>query len=543
MTDRKPVNASMSDEEACRVKLLLAEAQQAIEIGSLNGELERLTQEIEAVRNRRSPEKAWEKPVPLESDDRVPFPTDALPLWMANWVKQIAEETQTPEDMAGVLSLSIIASTVAKKYKINVRGNWFEPLNLFTVVALPPGERKSAVFSLAVKPILDYEREHAREWKRELQMETARYEIMEKRLESAKKEAERDDAAMARVEELVAEFSDLKLPVPKRFFSDDITPEKLGSMLADQSGRFAIFSAEGGIFSTLAGRYTDGNMVLDNVLKGHAGDSMRIDRMGRVSDIVNDPALTIGLSIQPGVLEDLAGKKQFLDRGLVARFLYSIPVSNIGKRNVRAAAASSEVVASYHTKVRLLLERQADLDAYGEITPKIISLSEGARNLLEDYASEIEGKLACDGDLFLTGGWGSKFAGALARISGILHLAEYASSPSDAQPTEISVEEMTRTLLFADYFIAHVKVAFTLLGGGHHGEARKILAWITREKAEKFTKRQLHRAFSGHISKAEQLDPPLKLLEDYGYIRSMDFSGFSKKGRPSSQYLAHKDLL
>ena len=38
-----------------------------------------------------------------------------------------------------------------------------------------------------------------------------------------------------------------------RLVADDITPEAAASLLAEQGGRLAVLSAEGGIFTTLAG--------------------------------------------------------------------------------------------------------------------------------------------------------------------------------------------------------------------------------------------------------------------------------------------------
>ncbi|GAA3010945.1 hypothetical protein Sfulv_31820 [Streptomyces fulvorobeus] len=42
---------------------------------------------------------------------------------------------------------------------VHVRGNWREPTNLYTVVALPPGNRKSAVFALLTNPLYEAEKQ------------------------------------------------------------------------------------------------------------------------------------------------------------------------------------------------------------------------------------------------------------------------------------------------------------------------------------------------------------------------------------------------
>ena len=103
--------------------------------------------------------EAWDLPVPLgRAHVLPPFPVDALPAWLADMVAGAAEETQTPADLAGCLALAVIATAAGGRVTVSVRGRWREPVNLYTAVALPPGNRKSAVFGLMVEPLLAVER-------------------------------------------------------------------------------------------------------------------------------------------------------------------------------------------------------------------------------------------------------------------------------------------------------------------------------------------------------------------------------------------------
>lgn len=117
---------------------------------------------------------------------------------------------------------------------------------------------------------------------------------------------------------------DQSVPVLPRLVADDITTEAAASLLAEQGGRLAVLSAEGGIFSTLAGRYSGGSPSLEVFLKGHAGDLLRVDRKGRPAEHIESPALTLGLALQPEVLRDIARIPGFRSRGLLARILYAL---------------------------------------------------------------------------------------------------------------------------------------------------------------------------------------------------------------------------
>ena len=69
----------------------------------------------------------------------------------------------------------------------------------------------------------------------------------------------------------------------------------------------------------------------------HSGSTPYIER----------PCLTIGLAVQPEVLQGLAGRPGFRGRGLLARFLYSLPESLVGRRQAGAPAVPPAVADRY----------------------------------------------------------------------------------------------------------------------------------------------------------------------------------------------------
>lgn len=100
----------------------------------------------------------WEQPVPLGATTRLPaFPVSALPPWLADQVTQTARFTQTPPDLPAAVALAVLSAAAGGRAVVEVRGSWREPVNLYTVTALPPGARKSAVFAEMTRPLLDTE--------------------------------------------------------------------------------------------------------------------------------------------------------------------------------------------------------------------------------------------------------------------------------------------------------------------------------------------------------------------------------------------------
>lgn len=233
-------------------------------------------------------------------------------------------------------------------------------LNLYTVVAMSPGSRKSAVFAAMTAPLLDAERALA---------EQTRPAIIEAELarKVSRRDAERHANAAADTSNPQARTQALAnatgatraaentfVPALPRLVADDVTSEAAASLLAEQSGRLAVLSAEGGIFTTMSGRYSGGVPSLEVFLKGHAGDLLRVDHKSRPAEHVPAPALTLGLALQPEVLRDIARLPGFRGRGLLARILYSLPENTVGRRRIGAAAVPA-AAHTYHRELRGLV--------------------------------------------------------------------------------------------------------------------------------------------------------------------------------------------
>ena len=100
----------------------------------------------------------WETPIPFDEYKLPTFPVEALPPILRDYVRAVAETTQTSPDMAAAASLAVVAICAQGKFCISGKKDWAEPLNLFVVIIAPPAERKSAVMTLMTFPLEDYER-------------------------------------------------------------------------------------------------------------------------------------------------------------------------------------------------------------------------------------------------------------------------------------------------------------------------------------------------------------------------------------------------
>ena len=480
----------------------------------------------------------WESPTPLDAVDvRPPFPTDALPGSIRDFVEAEAEAVQVPRDLPALISLAALASVSAGHVLIEAATGWREGVNLYVAVVMDPGERKSAVFRDVTAPVLAYEQAAGAEAAAAIVRSRTAYEIAEARLvrlrgDAAKASPENRFDAEAAAQTAAEELAGLHVIPEPRLFTTDVTAERLASLLAEHDGQFAILSAEAGTFDRIAGLYSGGLPNLDIFLGGHAGDPIRIDRQGRPSERIERPALTLGLTIQPSSLVAIRANRALRGRGLLDRFCYGVPNGRIGARSVDALPVPLDARDSYAVTIeRLATSLQALPD------PIVLILSHEAAVRFRAFRVEIEPRRGPAGDLAAISGWASKLDGAVARIAALLHLAEHLT---DGFGCEIDAATMDHAVTIGGYLVEHALIAFDEMGADkHRGDAHAILDWIgSVSNRSIFSRRELQRALHRQFPRVADVQPALELLEEHGFIRPRDKpSGESRgRGRPSSTY-------
>ncbi|MEQ4209643.1 YfjI family protein [Actinopolymorpha sp. B9G3] len=485
-------------------------------------------------------QEPWEPPIPLTGRRQLPpFPVEVLPGWVADQVAAVAEFTQTPPDLAGCVALATLSTAAGGKAEVVVRGFWREPVNIFTVVALPPGARKSPVFTAMTEPLLLAERALAEKTRpqiieAELAASTARALADRAAAAAAKADAANRAQAMAEASDAAMTARTIEVPVMPTLVADDITPEAAAGLLAEQGGRLAVLSDEGGIFATLAGRYS-GIPNLEVFLKGHAGTMLRVHRRGRDPELVDNPALTLGLAVQPDVLHDIAQMPGFRGRGLLARILFSVPENTVGRRRIGTAPVPEQVAHAYTHNLQSLVLTLADLRERA-----LLPLTDTASEAVLALEADVEPKLAPTAAWAHVVDWGSKYVGAIIRLAGLLHLADHLR---DGYQQPITAAIIHRAATLGRYYADHALAAFDAMGADPLIEdARVILDWLQRHKPDRLTKRELFTALPRpRFKRVTELDPVLDLLDQHGYLRRLPDPPRTGPGRPGSpEYLVNQ---
>ena len=480
---------------------------------------------------------APDPPIPLDRPPPPPFPVSALPSWVGVWVDAVAEAIQVPTDLPAWLGLAALGAVAARRAEVEVRPGWREPLNLWTCVVLPSGERKTPVFEAATRPLVAAERYLVEQTRGERAAAMAHRTVSEKRLAAAEAAAskatdERERAsALDEAAGLRAELEATPAPVAPRLLADDVTTEQLARLLSEH-GRMAVMSDEGGVLAVASGRYhRAGAATLEAWLQAYSGSPIRVDRVGRDPVYVERPAVTVGLSVQPRVLSELA-RDDLRGKGFLARFLWSLPTSRVGCRNPDPMPVPEPVAETYHAE--LLAVHDALLPENGVDETRILRLDPDAAAVLNAFAAELEGDLGPGGMLEHAADWGLKLAGNAVRLAGLIHLAEHGPVPS------IGTDAIVRAVTLAYHALDHARLAFgEFAGDPARGLAERVLAWARRARPRSLVRRDVVRAMHRRV---DEVVPALALLEEHGWLRCPE-QGDPRRRPPTAVYRPHPSVL
>lgn len=473
------------------------------------------------------------------------FPVDALPDKIRPYIQATAESLQVSVDMVATFVIAIISLCVQGKYKIQVKPDWEEPVNLYAVVVMRPSERKSPTLKMVSAPVFEYMEEENERRQPEISENETKKKILTGQITNIsrkiagsykKKDSEYTMSDLLECQEELRKLEEEGLKELK-LIVDDVTPEALVSTMKENDDRIGIVSAEGGIFGTMAGRYND-HTNIDIFLKGYSGEYYSTARIGRQGNTLKHPLITIVLAVQPQVICDIMDNKEFSGRGLLARFLYSIPNSLVGSRKYRTEPVNKALKEDYNNLIKDLLKtNEMDFE-------RTIHLSEEADLQSEIYNQQIERRLT--DDLEQIEEWAGKLHGNTMRIAAIFHIVKYGW---DAVNVPLEAETLAGAIKVGQYYLEHSMAAFDMMGLSDPQDvkdAKYIISRIeqntnntnntnnTQNSVESISKREVWQLCKGHFKSVEEMEPGLQVLVERGYI-AIKKEKPAGRGRPSEQ--------
>jgi len=440
-----------------------------------------------------------------------------LPAWAGDYVRALAESAEVDQGMGTLIALAAIASTVQHCYQVETvaTSRHTEVLVLMVAPAMESGERKTSTIKPLIAPLMEAEHELKSE-RADLMLEIATDRDMYAReIRALQSETACNPADRKKIIQEIVELKK-KMPAeigPRQLVVADFTEAALSTALKHNEESLLASSDEGGMFDNMAGRFSDTSEI-DLVLKAANGSPFTSNRITRGITQLDRPLLSIAISPQPGILSRLGKHPEFLDRGLVARFLWLLPASRVGRRLLDGKAIPILVEQSYaNTLKRMAVEGRRSSDL------RTIRLSPAAARAWDDFQHVIEPRMAEGADLYCVKPWASKLAGAVARIAGVLHIADRFGN--DLNPGDVTEDAMNRAIEVGHALIPHSIAVHELIGTQSKSIVRLVVdrfdkdGWPEGFRPASTWWRDV-RDIVGKTSK--DFEPIIATLIDHGYL-------------------------
>jgi uncharacterized protein DUF3987 len=489
----------------------------------------------------------WDEPVPL-SPPSPPELNAKLLGRIGVMAQAVADSLQVPVDVPAWLGMSVASTAIGGRRTVSPKPDWDEPVTLYVMPVAAPGEMKSPVLSAMAKPIYDEQRRRTSEDSTAVARDQQERRIAEACVSEAEGKVIKARAPEERkkhrlnLEAARAELEALGEPkVMTRFIADDITPEAAADLMAGQGERLAILSTEGSFLGNVGGRYSK-NPNPETVLKAWSQERHSVDRKSGPPVLLERPNLTLGLAVQPGFLTGMGDTGDVFEaRGLMARFVFSMPDSKVGDRVYDTDPIPREVKEDYAAAIAAMMRIVWD-----DTEVREMALDAGARASFRAFWEALEPRHKEHGDLASIEGWAKKLPGQVLRIAAILTLAE--------EPESLTVpgDVMDNVVALVPYLIAHAKLVADLMSQERQsklGPARAVLTWLRKARPpEPLRAADVEKAVRGQkwCLSTEDVDDALSLLERSGWVRWVPLPERPQgaKGRPPKpRFEVHPEVL
>lgn len=481
----------------------------------------------------------FEAVIPFDQHITPDIPADLLPEGLAAYVQNISDVLSVPVAMPIMAAIGMVSVAVCKKFVVMPNDDWIESVNIYSLTAMLPASNKSQTLKYLKSPLDEWEAKAAKKVKPEREEALTEIKILQAELnkqygiikgkKSKANEIEDAKNSVAEIEEKLQAKNEA-LPAIPQLYTTDATPEAIAELVHIQGGKLGIISDEGGITEVLSGLYNNGNANIDIILKGIDGGKARIKRANRDYDL--NPYLTIILLIQPQVLANMADKKAFTGNGALERYLYALPIGNVGYRTFPNARIDQQDKIRYDNLIYNLLSIPTPDKPY------VLKLETPAQNLFHDFRLEIERELRADGKLYICRGWGGKLAGYTARIAGLMHVAEHERTDH----LIIQRGTMEKAITLARLLMEHTVAAFNMMGADiETSDAKELLEWLKTQRKGRLTKSQIINAMRNRqAGKKERLKKALALLEERNILSPVHVDNSTRK--PTDVYFVNAEI-
>jgi Protein of unknown function (DUF3987) len=476
----------------------------------------------------------WPKPKELKFE-LAPVPTldlDILPRCLRELALDAAERMSVPIDFTAVASIVALAGAVNRRafvYPKQYDKTWKEALNLWGAVVSNPGKMKTPVVNAITRPHVEIEKK----WRKEHQKAMQEYNraVSASQNSGAHDELDGDDVERA----VPAE------PAMRRLLVNDITPEKLHSIMAEnKEGVLVIRDELSGWMAELEkkGRETQRDLFVQS---WNGNQWFTVDRIERGS-VYAVVCLSMFGSMQPHLLQEFmsSNNERNINDGTFQRFQLLIwpdskPFVNVDRRPSKDALENAEQV------VQFLAEMHAETLSFHFCADAQLIFNEWITQ--HQYIVDAERYEPKQAHL-------AKYRGLMPRLAALFQLTELAAAcpvSSDDEQSKlvgsqfISESNTRRAIALCEYLAGHLERIYSCEKSLFVIRLEELARHIQAgDLQDGFTSRDVARKSWKYLAVQEDAEAVLEELDEMGWLRIMLQP--KHRGQPTRKWEINPDL-
>ena len=377
-------------------------------------------------------------------------------------------------DMALMYIISAASAAINGKFEFRITEDWDERSCYDYIIFNESGERKSNAVKFGKSPHEEWLSRQKREqesFNRKIKRHNKRTRAKIRTLE--KKAEEAGDIESSVIDKKISELEGSIKPLKtSRLFFGNVTPSALIGILDQCKGRISHFEPEGGLINIMCRK----DFNIDIFCNSYDGEDIYLDRVNSKSVYIKSPSISLSISAQQHLATKFLQNQNLNNSGLLGRFWFVICQPLAGYRQTNNPSMPKEIRQWWSSKIMSLLDIEDEYDEFGEVKPWKIELAYEAGIRFKEFCDYAESALRPGGALSFSKSWGSKLAGKIIRLAGLLHCIKH----DDPRSCPIDEETLQQAISMGEVLTLHAQRAYYFAANGEKIDAgQKVLDWTT----------------------------------------------------------------
>jgi putative DNA primase/helicase len=362
-------------------------------------------------------------------------------------------------------------------------------------------------------------------------------------LEKAAKDAKKTPDELKSLAQQATQAEDEQEPAAKRYITNDSTVEKLGEILAANPNGVLLFRDELSAWLKSLdkqGREGDRGFYLE---AWNGAGSFDYDRIGRGTLYIPNVCVSVFGTIQPGPLARyVRAAAADGNDGLIQRFQVLFYLDPPGEWvNIDRYPDAEAKNRAYEVFQALdgLNAATVGADTDPDREMPYLRFAADAQDFFDGWRTDLENRLRSDADTPLMQAHLGKYRSLMPSLALLFHLVEVVDG---ARAGPVTLRSAEAAAAWCELLEAHARRVYQAALEGDPEPAMRLAERLKNSLPSPFRARDVSQKGWAGLDTPDAVERALGVLEDRGWLKSVESPTGQRGGRPTADYFIHPDV-